>query len=254
MNTIWGMGLHYEPDYWPLWLIFAGVIVLLFVGALLLHALLRKVLAPKAAEEGMEVREYLYPLYVRCWHWGNALLFIVLLLSGLAGHFSLGPVAVMVETHKICGFALLAFWVIFLLINVMSSNGRHYRVQFSGLVKRCLLQVRYYLYGIMKGEPHPFEATEESKFNPLQQLGYIAIMYLLVPLLIVTGLFCLYPVGEFAGPLMLVLHFVLAIIGLMFICVHIYLCTLGDTPLQIFRSMIDGYHRHRSSHVLNHKE
>nr|APO18069.1 Thiosulfate reductase cytochrome B subunit [Escherichia coli]AWF76774.1 Thiosulfate reductase cytochrome B subunit [Escherichia coli]AXF37823.1 Thiosulfate reductase cytochrome B subunit [Escherichia coli] len=23
-----------------------------------------------------------------------------------------------------------------------------------------------------------------------------------------------------------------------------YLCTLGDTPGQIFRSMVDGYHRH----------
>ncbi|WP_254867094.1 hypothetical protein, partial [Salmonella enterica] len=24
MNTIWGAELHYAPDYWPLWLIYAG--------------------------------------------------------------------------------------------------------------------------------------------------------------------------------------------------------------------------------------
>ena len=51
------------------------------------------------------------------------------------------------------------------------------------------------------------------------------------------------------GPVMLVLHMVLAIVGLLFICAHIYLCTLGDTPGQIFRSMIDGYHRHRTHHA-----
>ncbi|KFC00384.1 thiosulfate reductase cytochrome B subunit [Trabulsiella guamensis ATCC 49490] len=246
MNTIWGAELNYAPDYWPLWLVYAGIIVLLFIAGLLLHALLRRFLAPKAAEDGIEVREYLYPLYVRCWHWGNALLFILLLLTGLAGHFTVGSVPFMVEVHRICGFVLVAFWFVFVLINLFSRNGQHYRVRLAGMISRCFLQIRYYLYGIMKGEPHPFEATETQKFNPLQQLGYLAIMYLLVPLLIITGLLCLWPVAGFGGPMMLMLHFALGIAGLMFICVHIYLCTLGDTPAQIFRSMIDGYHRHRS--------
>ncbi|EPH7594611.1 thiosulfate reductase cytochrome B subunit, partial [Escherichia coli] len=26
MNSIWGAELNYAPDYWPLWLIYAGVI------------------------------------------------------------------------------------------------------------------------------------------------------------------------------------------------------------------------------------
>lgn len=99
----------------------------------------------------------------------------------------------------------------------------------------------------MKGEAHPFAATEQSKFNPLQQLAYLAIMYALVPLLIITGLLCLYPQVAGLGPVMLVLHMALAIIGLLFICAHLYLCTLGDTPGQIFRSMVDGYHRHRTA-------
>lgn len=135
----------------------------------------------------------------------------------------------MVQVHTPCGFALLAFWVGFVLINATSGNGCHYRVKFNGLISRCLLQTRFYLYGIMKGEPHPFAATAESKFNPLQQLAYLAIMYALVPLLIITGLLCLYPQVIGAGPVMLVLHMVLAIVGLLFICAHIYLCTLGDT-------------------------
>ncbi len=48
---------------------------------------------------------------------------------------------------------------------------------------------------------------------------------------------------------MLVLNMALGMIGILFIWAHIYLCTLGDTPGQIFRSMIDGYHRHRSHHA-----
>lgn len=221
---------------------------MLMIAGLVIHALLRRMLSPKTAT-GEEHRDYLYSLAVRRWHWGNALLFILLLLSGLFGHFSVGPVVLMVQVHTWCGFALLAFWVGFVLINATSGNGCHYRVKFNGLISRCLLQTRFYLYGIMKGEPHPFAATAESKFNPLQQLAYLAIMYALVPLLIITGLLCLYPQVIGAGPVMLVLHMVLAIVGLLFICAHIYLCTLGDTPGQIFRSMIDGYHRHRSHHA-----
>ncbi|HFZ8992991.1 TPA: thiosulfate reductase cytochrome B subunit [Citrobacter freundii] len=247
MNSIWGAEINYAPAYWPVWLIGAGIIVLLMIAALVVHALLRRMLAPKTAY-GEEQRDYLYSLAVRRWHWGNALLFVLLLLSGLFGHFSLGPVALMVQLHTWCGFALLAFWVGFVLINAFSGNGVHYKVRLHGLVMRCLRQTRFYLYGIMKGEAHPFAATAQNKFNPLQQLAYLAVMYILLPLLLITGLLSLYPQWVGAGPLMLTVHMVLAVIGLLFICAHIYLCTLGDTPGQIFRSMIDGYHRHRAHH------
>lgn len=32
MNSIWGAELNYAPDYWPLWLIYAGVIVVLMIA------------------------------------------------------------------------------------------------------------------------------------------------------------------------------------------------------------------------------
>lgn len=43
------------------------------------------------------------------------------------------------------------------------------------------------------GEEHPFPATTQSKFNPLQQVAYVGVMYGLLPLLLLTGLLCLYP-------------------------------------------------------------
>lgn len=127
---------------------------------------------------------------------------------------------------------------------MVSGNGVHYRIQWQGLVGRSIQQARFYLFGIMKGESHPFPVTEQSKFNPLQQLAYIGVMYLLVPLLLLTGLLCLFP--EVAGGYwMLKAHLVLAVVGLLFIFGHFYLCTIGDTPTQTFKSMVDGYHRHR---------
>ncbi|ACY84680.1 thiosulfate reductase cytochrome B subunit [Edwardsiella piscicida] len=246
MNSIWGAELHYTPDYWPQWLALAAALVVALLVGLALHGALRYALAPKNAP-GVPVRLYLYSAAVRCWHWSNALLFVLLLLSGLCGHFSLGPVAQWVALHTLCGYVLIVAWVGFVLINLLSGNGRHYRVRWRGLISRCLRQARFYLFGIMKGEVHPFVADARGKFNPLQQLAYLAIMYALVPLLMVSGLLCLYP--QFSAgqaPLMLTLHMVLAVVALMFLCAHLYLCTLGDTPGQIFRSMLDGYHRHRA--------
>jgi len=29
-----------------------------------------------------------YPLWLRCWHWGNAMLFVILLITGISMHYS----------------------------------------------------------------------------------------------------------------------------------------------------------------------
>lgn len=249
MNSIWGAELNYAPDYWPQWLVLAALLLAALLVGVALHAALRYALAPRVAG-GESSRLYLYSAAVRGWHWSNALLFVLLLLSGIGGHFSVGPVGLWVALHTLCGYVLIVAWLGYLLINLLTGNGRHYRVRWRGLLARCVRQARYYLFGIMKGEAHPFVADAQSKFNPLQQLAYLAIMYALLPLLIVSGLLCLYPqVIAGYGPLMLTLHLALALVGLLFLCAHIYLCTLGDTPGQIFRSMLDGYHRHRQHDV-----
>ncbi|GKX54254.1 thiosulfate reductase cytochrome B subunit [Leminorella grimontii] len=245
MNSLWGAELHYTPDYWPAWLIIAGMLVVGLLAVLALHGLMRCWLAPKSTSGGVEEKTYLYSKAVRFWHWGNALLFILLLVSGLFNHFSIGNVAAQVALHEICGYLLLAFWIGFVVINMIGGNGVHYRIRSAGLVERSLRQARFYLFGIMKGESHPFPATAQGKFNPLQQLAYVGVMYLLVPLLLLTGLLCLFPDIVGNGYWMLKAHLVLAIAGLLFICGHFYLCTTGDTPTQTFRSMVDGYHRHR---------
>lgn len=99
------------------------------------------------------------------------------------------------------------------------------------------------------GEEHPFPATTQSKFNPLQQVAYVGVMYGLLPLLLLTGLLCLYPqaVGDvFPRRKILVIAgaFCSGIYKPLFIFGHLYLCTTGRTPHETFKSMVDGYHRH----------
>jgi len=241
----------FSPEYWPVWLVIAGLLLVAMWLVLALHAWLRFRSAGKAAAgEGEKV--YLYPKAVRLWHWSNALLFLLLLGSGLINHFSLVSPPVMkslLTVHEICGFLLLACWLAFVLINALGGNGHHYIIQRQGWVARAMKQTRFYLFGIMQGQTHPFPATPRAKFNPLQQAAYVGVMYGLLPLLLLSGLLSLYP--QASGDLfpgvrywLLQAHFALAIVSLFFICGHLYLCTTGRTPGETFRCMVDGYHRH----------
>ncbi|MCV8289855.1 thiosulfate reductase cytochrome B subunit [Escherichia coli] len=242
---------QFTPEFWPVWLIIAGVLLVGMWLVLGLHALLRARGVKKSATDHGE-KVYLYSKAVRLWHWSNALLFVLLLASGLINHFAMvGATAVksLVAVHEVCGFLLLACWLGFVLINAVGDNGHHYRIRRQGWLERAAKQTRFYLFGIMQGEEHPFPATTQSKFNPLQQVAYVGVMYGLLPLLLLTGLLCLYPqaVGDvFPGVRywLLQAHFALAFISLFFIFGHLYLCTTGRTPHETFKSMVDGYHRY----------
>lgn len=242
----------YTPEFWPVWLILAGVLLAGMLGVLTLHGLLRYKLAPAHHAIHEEEKVYLYSRAIRLWHWSNALLFMLLLVSGLLNHFDVGSIkdrATLVAMHDLCGYLLLISWVGFVLINAFGGNGHHYVIDRKSWGKRAFMQVRFYLYGIIKGEDHPFPATQRAKFNPLQQAAYLGVMYALLPALLVTGLLLSNPQWIPADAVqlkawLLPIHLFLAIASLFFIGGHIYLCTTGRTPTQTFRCMIDGYHRH----------
>ena len=218
---------------------------------LALHGLLR-LLISKTQSGGQWHKTYLYTLPVRIWHWLNALCFILLLVSGIAMHFSQGELVTWADLHNITGLTLCAVWVLFIAINLL-GNGHHYVVKLNGLLGGLLRQTRYYLFGIFRGEAHPEHPSAQSKFNPLQQLGYVGVMYLMVPLLIVTGLLMLYPeytpeivFGLPGKQLVAYSHYLLASVSLLFLLVHLYLCTTGDSLSALLKGMLDGYHRHKN--------
>jgi thiosulfate reductase cytochrome b subunit len=200
---------------------------------------------------------YLYPKWIRAWHVLNALLFLILIVTGISmqytdlenGIYMVG-FAMAVKWHNYAAFVLTANYVIFILGNFLTSNGKFYRIKWDTFMSDLMKQARYYAFGMFKGEKHPFPVTMESKFNPLQKITYVLAMYLGMPLLIISGFVLLFPevaadkiFGISGLVLNDILHIATGFLLSIFMFIHIYTCTLGAKPTSLFWGMITGYHR-----------
>lgn len=204
----------------------------------------------------MSERIYLLPLWIRAWHWTNALLIITLTITGVSLHFA-DPKLPLVEfslaarIHDIAGLSLVAAYSFFVIANIVSGNWWQYVPKPPGILERCWRQTVWYCWGIFKGEPHPYRVTEEANFNALQALIYWGIMYMVMPVLLLTGLLFLFPQFApdrffgFDGLLpVAVLHYLTGAVIVMFMIVHVYLGTTGKTATSMFKTMITGWHEH----------
>ncbi len=201
----------------------------------------------------MSEKIYLYPVWIRFWHWFNAVLCLLLILTGISMQYSDPSYPIIrfdwsVSIHNIAGILLAMSYVGFLIGNMVTTNGKHYIFR-KGIIKNLILQARYYAFGIFKGENPPFPITKEHKFNPLQKFSYIFIMHIIIPLVTITGIMLLFPEiisMEFFGNMALhitdIIHVIMGFFVSLFLIVHIYFCTIGHTPLSNFKGMFNGYH------------
>lgn len=202
----------------------------------------------------MSNKIYLYPVWLRIWHWVNALMFLVLIITGLSMQYSnpdypLIRFDLAVGYHDIAGVIVLIAYIVFVTANLITPNGNYYMIKRQGWMGRIKRQFRYYTWGIFKKEHPPYPVSEEQKFNPLQKFSYVAVMYVLMPIVIITGLALLFPemiIPTFMGlsgiHLTVMLHIISGFFLSVFIVVHIYFCTIGATPLSNFKSMFNGWH------------
>lgn len=202
----------------------------------------------------MSGKIYLYPIWIRLWHVINAILIILLIISGVSMQYTdpENPFIrfdIAVKMHNISGILLSVNYIFFLAGSIVTPNGKYYKLSFKGLFSRLRIQFMYYTFGIFKHEKPPFPVTKESKFNPLQQFTYVIAMFMLVPIVIITGWALLYPevvlTKIMGGSGLKVNDFIHVIIGFLvsfFMFVHIYFCTIGATFASNFRSMITGFH------------
>ena len=198
-------------------------------------------------------RLYLYPVWIRIWHMINALLCLILIITGLSIQFS-NPSTVVkfnaaVSVHNIAGIILSMSYTIFFLGNLFTPNGAYYVIPVKGFLIRLKKQFIYYTIGLFRKEEAPFPVNEENKFNPLQQVTYVVLMYGFVPFVILTGWGLLYPeitVKSFVGfsglDLTDLFHIFAGFFISIIMCVHVYFCTIGKNPVSNFKSMINGYH------------
>jgi thiosulfate reductase cytochrome b subunit len=204
---------------------------------------------------------YLHPLPVRIWHWVNAISFIVLIVTGLQIRYreilGLMKFREAVDIHNIFGFILIFNFFIWLVFYIVTGKIKIYipPLNLKKFVMGGLKQAKYYGYGILMGEPNPHHSTPDNKFNPMQQMAYLAIMLLLIPLQLFSGLL-LWDVKRFsdfislAGGIKIVdtVHVFLFLFFMSFLFVHIYLATLGHTATAHIKAMFTGYEELEEEH------
>lgn len=219
-------------------------------------------------------RIHLHALPVRIWHWVNLAAFIILIVTGaqikMADKMNLFSFQTAVDVHSWLGFILIANYFIWLVYYLVTRNIKiyipplHHPVDFA---KKALIQAKFYGWGIMVGDDNPHHPTFYNKFNPMQQVSYLMIMVLLIPLQLITGLFLWDP--HLFGPginliggiqIADLIHVGLWIFFSAFMIVHFYLATLGHTPMAHIIAMFKGYeevheeHGHEEEHAHDHHD
>jgi thiosulfate reductase cytochrome b subunit len=231
----------------------------LAVCGVLGHALLRVLTRrnrPRMSAVAEKVR--MYPAWLRVWHWSNAILIVVLVYTGVRMHFGQrrGPVMsfeTAFDVHNLAGSLLVIIGVLYFIGNLIGRNQRQYLSKPRDGFRGILRQARWYLFGIFKGEPHPYHTSPEHKFNPLQHLTYIGVMYVMYPLLLLSGVALLFPdflprsvLGQPGVWWVAAIHWILAAAAILFLVGHLYLGSMGDKVRDLYAAMLDGHHRHRT--------
>ena len=189
---------------------------------------------------------YLYTRYERFWHWIQALLIVLLLVTGLEIHgaFTLLGFKRAVAWHEFLGVTWLVLFAFFVFWLFTTGQWKQYIPTLVNIQRVAL----YYAHGIFTGAPHPYKVTRERKHNPLQRIAYLGVLVLINPLIWVSGLLYLFwgrvesHVPAWLGLEQVALvHTFAAFLMLLFLIVHVYLTTTGHTPLAHIRAMISGW-------------
>lgn len=195
----------------------------------------------------------IYTRYERFWHWSQAILIFIMLVTGLGLHgwYSVIPFKLAVTLHTIGGILLVTLWAFTTFWNFTTGQWRQYLPK-----KGMLAVIRFYAFGILIGAPHPYKKSLLRKQNALQSIAYVVFMLILGPAIWASGIaYLLYNLWEGFGWSETAFQFVAfvhtaAVYALvLFIIVHVYMTTTGKTPLHYIKTMITGYDKVEISEV-----
>ena len=229
---------------------------LMFAGTILGvagHGTLRFLSSRKQPKRAVRTeRIYMYESYRRFWHWLQTISIVILLFTGLIIHrpdmFGAFSFRGVVTIHNVVAVILVVNALLSIFYHVATERVQEYLPRPYGFFDDAIVQGKYYLSGIFRHEPHPFEKRPDSRMNPIQKSTYFGILIVLLPLQIVTGVL-MWGVQEFPAiangfgglPILAPLHSLIAWTFGTFIVVHVYMTTTGATPLEAMRAMVTGY-------------
>lgn len=192
------------------------------------------------------INTYLYTRYERFWHWFQMVLIGLLLITGFEvnGLYKLLGFQTAVTVHNTVGITWLIAFAFFVFWLFTTGEWK----QYIPTTKKMFEVIRYYLYGIFKGDEHPVPKKKNAKHNPLQRLSYLALAAVLLPVQMLTGiLYWTYNSWEIWGLTLLslnaiaVIHLICAFAVLQFIVIHVYMTTTGHSISAHIRAMITGW-------------
>jgi formate dehydrogenase gamma subunit len=192
---------------------------------------------------------YIYKGFERFWHWSQAALIFFLAFTGfeIHGSFTFFGFEKAVAYHNNAAVAFIVLIVFTIFWHFTTGEWK----QYIPTSKNLKAQVEYYITGIFRNAPHPTRKTSLSKLNPLQRLVYLGLKVLIIPFIIVSGLLYMYyryPQSDKIVALEMeslrlvaLVHTAVAFLLIVFIIVHLYLITTGDTVIANLKAMLTGY-------------
>jgi thiosulfate reductase cytochrome b subunit len=236
---------------WVDW--FGGLFFLAVLAGVGGHGTLRYIAARRKPKHILRTEKvYMYEAYERFWHWLQTVGIVLLLFTGLVIHrpdmFGAFSFRNMVTVHNVLAAILAVNAALSLFYHLTSGQIKQYIPRPRGFFDDAIMQARFYMQGIFKGEAHPFEKTPEKKMNPLQQVTYFGILNVLLPLQGLTGIL-MWGVQRWPGaadvlgglPFLAPFHTFIAWTFAAFIVGHVYLTTTGHEPLEGIRGMVTGW-------------
>ena len=188
----------------------------------------------------------IFKRFERFWHWSQAALVIILLMSGFEVHgsYSLLGFESAVTLHRTAAWSLVTLWAFTIFWHLITGEWK----QYIPTLKRVDAMVRYYLLGIFIHAPHPFRQTMLRKHNPLQRLAYLFQWVIISPTIWITGwVYLFYARWQDWGldqylklEDVAFFHAMGAFMMLIFLIAHLYLITTGKTVWSHLKAMITG--------------
>lgn len=194
----------------------------------------------------------LHPLLVRLWHWANALLVFVLVVTGAQLRFTglgiFSDYGFVVALHKYAGYLLALFFLFWIAAYAIAGGlATHYMISFKD-IRSIPGQAAYYVHGYFRRGVNPFKPTTTSRFNALQKLAYSFVMFIAMPLIIATGILFgnimdFHGIIHATGGIRVLdaIHVIVGYIFLIYLIVHLYMATLGKTPFSCTKAMFTGH-------------
>lgn len=192
----------------------------------------------------MTRRIRLFSRFEIAWHWSQAGLIIAMLITGfeLHGSYVLLGYRTAATLHVASALALMIVWVFAVFWHFATGEWR----QYVPTTRTLGAVLRFYAYGIFRGENHPFRPTRGRKHNPLQLLAYLAFNALISPAIWASGLIYLTlalvgGVQPEATAWVALVHVAAAYATAVFLLGHVYMITTGETVFQHTKAMLTGF-------------